>query len=190
MEWLRSQMHPYFFITNTDQMPALANLASGLHNLELSRRLILLDQEGLQMQAQVCAPGSLYEALRNYPERDISYLQFNTSYAAIPQTESKLEVLRFAFDVKADRAIADADCPVIPEQIWNDVFEAFAESYGGFDAGQCARLLKLLWLNNEAYVRVSPAERVARILWLYQQTLDHEGIYLDVEEASGLDGSR
>jgi len=189
LEWLKAQMHPYFFITNADQMPALANLAGGLHNLEESRQLTLLDREGLLMLAQIGAPGSLYDTLHSSPERDISYLQINTSYAPIPHTDSKLEVLRFAFDVKQDQAIADAESPAIPEQIWNAVFEAFAESYGSFDAGQCARLLKLLWLNNEIYVRISPVERVARILWLYQQTLDHEGIYLDVEAASGIDGS-
>jgi glutamate dehydrogenase len=189
LEWLKAQMHPYFFITNTDQMAALANLAGGLHNLEESRQLTLIDRDGLLMLAQIGAPGSFYDTLCNFPERDISYLQINTSYAPIPHTDSKLEVLRFAFDIKQDRAIADAESPSIPEQIWNSVFEAFAESYGGFDASQCARLLKLLWLNNETYVRISPAKRVARILWLYQQTLDHEGIHLAVEEASGIDGS-
>lgn len=189
LEWLKQQMHPYFFITNTDQMEALANLASGLHQLQNDRRLVLVDRDDLLMQAQVSAPGSLYAALRAAPERDISYLQFNTSYAAIPQTEHKLEVLRFAFDVKKDQDIANATAPNIPESIWDNVLGAFAQSYADFDAGICAKLLKLLWLNNETYVRISPPDRVARLLWLYQKTVQHEGIYLHVEQAEGLDGS-
>ncbi|HEX9778137.1 MAG TPA: NAD-glutamate dehydrogenase domain-containing protein, partial [Geopsychrobacteraceae bacterium] len=189
LEWLKARMHPYFFITNADQTAALATLATGLHTLGENRRLTLLDQKGLLMLAQVGAPGSLYKALRSCPERDISYLQFNTSYAPIPGTDRKLEVLRFASDVKTDREIAEAEHPTIPEAIWDAVLAAFARYYSGFDAAQCARLLQLLWLNNQTYVRISPAERVARILWLYQQTLDHEGIYLDVEETAGLDGS-
>lgn len=189
LEWLKQQMHPYFFITNTDQSGALANLATGLHQLTEDKRLVLTDRNDLTILAQTKAPGSLYQALRDAPERDISYLQINTSYAPIPQTDKKLEVLRFSFDMKKDREIADSAIPMIPEQIWDNVFEAFAQSYGGFDVNRCAKLLKLLWLNNETYVRISPAERVARILWLYQQTLEHEGIYLDVERTEGLDGT-
>ncbi|WP_020675042.1 NAD-glutamate dehydrogenase domain-containing protein [Geopsychrobacter electrodiphilus] len=189
LEWLKAQMHPYFFITNSDQLAALANLASGLHNLEENRRLTLLDKQGLLMLAQVAGPGSLYKALRSCPEQDISYLQINSSYAPIPGTATKLEVLRFASDVKSDQAIAEAPAPTIPAAIMDAVLEAFAQTYADFDASQCARLLQLLWLNNETYVKISPADRVARLLWLYQQTLKHEGVYLAVEAADGLDGA-
>ncbi len=189
LEWLKAQMHPYFFITNSDQLAALANLASGLHNLEENRRLTLLDQKGLLMLAQVGGPGSLYRALRNCPEQDISYLQINTSYAPIPGTQQKLEVLRFASDVKTEEAIATAPAPKIPQNILDDILEAFASSYPEVDASQCAELLRLLWLNNETYVRISPPDRVARLLGLYQQTVSHDEIYLAVEEAAGLDGS-
>ncbi|WP_303720696.1 NAD-glutamate dehydrogenase domain-containing protein [Malonomonas rubra] len=188
LEWLKQQMHPYFFITNTDQVEALASLANGLHQLQRDRRLVLVDRDELLMQAQLSVPGSLYAALRAAPERDISYLQFNSSYASLPQTEHKLEVLRFAFDVKKDQDIATAAAPTIPIDIWDNVLGAFAQSYADFDAGICAKLLKLLWLNNETYVRISPPERVARLLWLYQKTVQHEGIYLTVEQAEGLDG--
>lgn len=189
LEWLKQQMHPYFFITNTDQTEALANLAGNLHQLESNRRLILLDQEGQLMLAQVGAPGSLYAALRDCPEQDISYLQINTSYAPLPGTERKLEVLRFAFDVKPDQTIAGAITPAIPEVVLNAVLEAFVAAYPDLDTAQCVKLLQLLWLNNENYVRISPAERVARLLWLYRQTLEHDGIFLAVEKAAGVDGT-
>jgi len=189
LEWLEQQMHPYFFITNTDQPEALANLASNLHQLERNRRLILLDQEGQLMLAQVGAPGSLYAALCECPERDISYLQINTSYAPLSGTERRLEVLRFAFNVRPDQEIAGATTPAIPEAVLNDVLEAFVAAYPDLDTAHCLKLLHLLWLNNETYVRISPAERVARLLWLYRQTLEHDGIFLAVEDTAGVDGA-
>lgn len=189
LEWLKQQMHPYFFITNTDQIDALGNLANGLPQLRNDRRLVLVDRDDLLMQAQPGSPGSLYEALRAAPERDISYLQFNSSYSAMPESEQKLEVLRFAYDLKSDSEIARAEAPRIPEAIWDSVLDSFAQSYADFDAGCCAKLLKLLWLNNETYVRISPPERVARLLWLYQKTVQDEGICLHVERAEGFEGS-
>jgi glutamate dehydrogenase len=51
-------------------------------------------------------------------------------------------------------------------------------------------MLRLLWLNNEAYVRISPPERIARVLHLYQEGKRHDGLYLDVETKEDGDGRR
>ncbi len=189
LAWLKEQMHHYFFLTNKDEVAAIAALAGSFHRLEQSRRLTLIDRDKLLMLAQVGLPGSLYETLRSLPEREILYAQINNSYAPIPGTSHKLEVLRFAFDRKEDVEIAQAASPVVPLGIKEGVAAAIAEQYPSFDLKEMGRLLRLLWLNSENYVRISPAERVARILWLYKQTLAHEGIYLDVEDTEGPDGS-
>ncbi len=190
LSWLKKQMHHYFFLSNKDVVEAIAALATGLHSLEQNRKITLVDRDRLLMQAQLGVPGSLYETLRTLPERDISYAQITTSYASIPGTSHPLEVLRFDFARKEDQEIAQAETPSIPQQITKDVREALQVEYPDFDLEQIAKLLGLLWLNNENYVQISPAERVARILWLYQQTKAHGGIYVDVQEADGPDGSK
>src|SRR5690348_12666984 len=46
------------------------------------------------------------------------------------------------------------------------------------------RLLRILWLNNEGYVRVSVAIRVAQVLHLLQKAGQSGGLYLYVEPTS------
>jgi len=190
LTWLKKQMHHYFFLSNKDAVEAIAALSTGLHSLEKNRKITLVDRDKILMQAQLGVPGSLYEALRTLPERDISFAQINTSYASIPGTSHPLEVLRFDFDRKEDQEVAKAEAPSIPQQIISDVRKAMLDEYPDFDLKKFDKRLGLLWLNSENYVLVSPAERVARILWLYQQTQDHEGIYFDVQETEGPDGSK
>ena len=47
------------------------------------------------------------------------------------------------------------------------------------------RLLRILWLNNENYVRISPPARVAQILQLFQKGNQSGGLFLDLEEMPG-----
>ncbi len=188
LTWLKEQMHHYFFLANKDEVEAIATLASGLHRLEQNRRIVLCDREKLLMTAQLGLPGSFYETLRSLPEREASYVQFTTSYAPIPGTSHALEVLRFAFDRKEDQEIAQMGNTQIPPQVKTAVTKALKKNYPGFDLDDVDPLLHLLWLNNEKYVRISPPERVARILRLYKQTTMHEGVYLDDEPTNGPDG--
>ena len=39
----------------------------------------------------------------------------------------------------------------------------------------------MLWCNNESYATISPSDRIARALWLYEQGTKHNGLYLDLE---------
>jgi len=45
-------------------------------------------------------------------------------------------------------------------------------------------------LNHGSYVRISPPERVARVLWLYQQAIRHDGLFLDVEQKEDERGAK
>ncbi|MDF1526480.1 MAG: NAD-glutamate dehydrogenase [bacterium] len=189
LAWLKEQMHHYFFLTNMDEVEAVAALAAALHNLRHNRKLTLVDREKLLMLAQTGVPGSVYQALRSLPEREISYAQITTSYAPIPGTFHPLEVLRFAFDRKEDEEIARCGQPLIPRPTKNAIARTLKQDYPGFDHEDLEKLISILWLNNEQYVRIPPAERVARILWLYQQTTLHGGIYLDIQETEGPGGA-
>jgi glutamate dehydrogenase len=183
LAWLAKQMDPYFSVTMQDEEQALALLASGMGTLWENQRLTLADREKTLILARPNLPGSLYETLRTLKERDISFAQFTHSCAPLPGLDHELEVQRFDFDRKSHAEIAGTETSVAKE-IRDAVAEELSRHYPGFDHGELDRLLRVLLLNNEDYVRCSPARRVAQILWLYLQTEREEGIHLDVEETT------
>lgn len=190
LEWLQKQMHPYFFITMKEEEEAITTLATTLPSLAKNRRSILADGEKKLILACRNVPGSLYETLHALQEREISYAHIAHSYGPIPGLNHELEIQRFEFDRKSHHEIALAPEPTIPEEITTAISEAMERRYPQFNFNDFKKLLRILWLNNETYVRISPAERVAQILWLYQQSNNRDGIYLDVEETVGPEGGR
>ena len=179
--WLRANMPPYFFITMRDEEEALASLATSLHRLRQNRHLILVDQDQELILARLDLPGSIYETLEQIQDRDVSYAEMSHSYVPVPGTEHPLEIQRFEFDRKTDAAIAGAGEAAAPERIRRQVFAALKAHYPPMDPQERDKLFRLIWLNNERYVRVSPARRVAQLLWLFQQARAHGGIFLDVD---------
>ncbi|MDX2480638.1 MAG: NAD-glutamate dehydrogenase [Desulfuromusa sp.] len=187
LTWLQKEMHPYFFITMHEEEEAIAILATILNSLGVNRRRILADTEKKLILARPSKPGALYDTLRTIRERDISYVHIAHSYAPIPGLDTGLEVQRFEFDRKNSQAIADglkAESD-IPADIRKNVAAAMAKRYPDFDLDNLDHLLSILWLNNPTYASISPAERIAQILWLYQQTRNNNAIHLDVEAADG-----
>ncbi len=174
-----------------EETEAVAILATILKSLGTNKRRILADTDKKLILARQNTSGSLYESLSTLRERDISYAHIAHSYAPIPGLEKELELQRFEFDRKSHKEIAEGlqGAVDIPAQIRKDVAAAMAERYPDFDLNNLDRLLNILWLNNQSYVTISPAERVAQILWLYQQGKDNDGIHLDVEESVGIDDS-
>ena len=159
--WLQQQMDPYFPITMQEETEAVTSLATGLHTLGQNQRLLLADRERTLILARLNLPGSLYDTLRTLQEREISYAQFTHSYGNIPGLEHGLEVQRFDFDRKAPQEIAGAGEALIPAPIRDGVAAALAEHYPHFDQDDLDRLLRILWLNNEQYIRLSPPRRVS-----------------------------
>jgi glutamate dehydrogenase len=183
LQWLQREMDPYFAVTMQQEVEAIAALAAGLHTLGRNQRLFLADREKTLIVARQNLPGSLYDSLQTLQEREISYAEFTHSAGALPGLSQGLEVQRFDFDRKDHQAIAQAGEVVIPAAIRDDVVAALKAHYPLFDLADLNRLLGIIWLNNEWYVRISPPKRVAQILWLYQQGNRQGGIYLDVEQA-------
>ncbi len=190
LEWLRSHLHPYFFITMQEEVEAISALAAGLHTMARNRRMVLVDHDKMLVLASQNGPGSLYKTLSGLQEREVSYAHFAVSDAPVPGTSHPLEIQRFEFDRKTPQEIADAAAEDLPAGIRRRVAAALKADYPSFDPGGLERLLKTLWLNNRQYVLISPPTRVARILWLFQQTIRHGGVYLDVEESEGMRGER
>ncbi len=190
LHWLMSRMHPYFAITMQDVPEAVAALATRMHLLKCEQRIVLCDREKRLILARLNRPGSLYDTLKGLKEKEISYAQFTQSYGPLPGLEEGLEVQRFEFERKSHAEIAAAGKVKIPALIRRAVIDAVIEFYPDFETKDADRLLRLLWLNHEHYVRVSPPKRIAQVLWLYQQSIVHGGIYFDAEETEDTDRQR
>ena len=180
--WLMEQMNPYFFVAMKDEQVAMALLEREMGTLRDNRRLVLADREKTLIQALPNMPGSLYDTLRRIPEREISYAMIAHSEKPIPGTEKTLEIQRFEFDRKSNREILEAKDVVVPSAIKGKIAAALRKNYPDFAMHDLDRLLRIIWLNNENYVRVSWPDRVAQVLNLYQKGNQAGGLYLDVEE--------
>ena len=181
LKWLQEQMHPYFPITMQDESAAVATLAQQLPFLLSNRRMILADRDRRMILACLSQPGSLYSTLRHLRERDISYAQLTRSYQPLPGSSQCLEVQRFEYERKSNEEISDPNGSHPPERIRQMVQSALKKTYPQFDMSQLDQLLTILWRNNEHYVRISPARRIAQILWLYQRSTQLGGVCFDVE---------
>jgi glutamate dehydrogenase len=182
LNWLFANMHPYFFITMKDEAEAIISLAAKLHHIAKERKITLADREKKLIVARVDVPGSLYDTLKTLQEREISYAEMSHSYNPIPGEGRALEIQRFEFDRKSyDADVFSAGRVSIPLKIRRSVYDMMRQLYPEFDFSQFDAVLRLLWLNNESYVRISPAERISRVMHLYQQGNRHDGLYLDVE---------
>ena len=185
LAWLWAQMHPYFFITlQSDPLP-VARLAAGLGDLAEYRRLVLTDRDKSLIVACPSRPGSLYETLEGLQEREISYAQITQSYGPLPGLAQELEVQLFEFDRKEQQEIAAAGAVELPARLKKGIARDLRRNYPDFDLSELDKLLQLLWLNNENYVRISLPRRVAQLLWLFQQGRNQGGVHLAVEQAEG-----
>jgi glutamate dehydrogenase len=188
LAWLNAEMHRYFFSFNTEDAEALTLLAVNLHRMAEFRRINLVDREERSMIAQLDEPGSLYRALGGLREKNISYAEITTSMAPLPGISEKLEALRFDYQRKEEREIAQGGGAVVPSGIVDAIAELMPRLYPAFDQNEMGGILEMLWRNNEEYVRVSPPERVARVIYLYWKTRSDDGVHLDVEPLPDSEG--
>lgn len=184
LAWLEEQMHPYFFLALQEERGALATLATGLQGIGENRRLTLADRDRSLILACLNTPGSLYDTLRTLPEREMSFAYFAHSAAPVPGISGELEIQRFEFDRKGNQEIVDAADPAIPAGIRRSIVRELRKGYPGFPLKELDRLLRIIWLNNENYVRISPPRRIAQLLWLYARGNAAGGLYLDLEETN------
>ncbi len=179
--WLREEMNPYFFVAMQDEPEALEILARELGELKSNRRLLLADRENAFIVAMKNRPGSLYETLRRIVERDISYALFAHSAGPLPGLQQTLEIQRFEFDRKGSAEIAAGMGVSVPSAICRRIRSELKSCCPTFDFRDFHRLLRILWLNNEKYLRISPTVRIAQTLNLLQQGNRSGGLYLDLE---------
>lgn len=178
--WLQQHMSPYFFQAMSDEKDALLLLAREMSQLRHNRHLILADREKRLVIACVNRPGSLYETLRRVGEREISYAMFSHSNATMPGIEDELEIQRFEFDRRQNHEIDLKREVSIPASLLGKVRTELRCSFPDFDLKKLDRLLKILWLNNENYIRMSPPSRIAYLVWLFERGNAAGGLFLDI----------
>ncbi len=181
LRWLYNNMHPYFFITMKEEEEAIVHLAERLPDVANEIEVVLVHQQKKQMIARLDVPGSIYDTLKTLKQREISYAEMSHSYTPIPGVGKYLEIQRYEFDRKSHEEIAQGGAVKIPGVIKGNVQAAMKGLYPDYEFSEFEASLKLLWLNNASYVRISPPERVARVLWLYQQGKQHDGLFFEVE---------
>ena len=183
--WLKQNMHPYFWGAMQDEPHAVSSLAINLPRLSENRRLILADRDDILILAQQKQSSGLSDSLRLLQDKDISSAYITNSYASVPGLQRDLEIQRFEFGRKSDQEIVDAESSTIPKEIQSAILKSMKKSYSSFDFSELSKYLDILWLNNKSYVRISSPRRVARALWLFQNTVRSNGIFFDIEDAFG-----
>ena len=180
--WLQEHMSPFFFMAMDDEQDALAALAREMARLRNNRHLVLTDQDKRLVIACVNGPGSLYETLRRVGDREISYAMFSHSNANMPGIEHELEVQRFEFDRRLNLEIDLKRQVEIPAALLRKARAELRISFPDFDLSKLDRLLKILWLNNENYIRMSPPSRIAYLVWLFDKGNASGGLFLDISQ--------
>ncbi|HXE95118.1 MAG TPA: NAD-glutamate dehydrogenase domain-containing protein, partial [Dongiaceae bacterium] len=178
--WLQKHMSPYFFQAMADEEEALALLAREMGCLQHNRHLILTDQEKRLVIACVDRPGSLYAMLRQVGEREISYAMFSHSNADMPGLENEIEIQRLEFDRRKNDEIDLKREVDIPSVLVSKVRAELRSSFPEFDMKKLDRLLKIFWLNNENYIRMSSPARIAYLVWLFDSGNASGGLFLDI----------
>jgi len=180
LAWLKENLNPYFFLTMEEFPEAIDLLVAGLDTLGLNRHLLLADREELLIVAGISSSGSIYRTLTNLRETP-TYAEITHSYTPLPGSDALLEIQRYEFKRVTSREIREAGRVRLPRGVCKQVEAAMERLYPGCGEN-LRRDLELLMLNNPDYLRVSPPERIARLLWLYRQGCNHDGLYFAVEE--------
>ena len=183
--WLRESMNPYYFISMRDEPAANAMLERELHSLHNCRRMVLADRDDALVLAMINHPGSLYASLSRLHEREISYAMISHSEAPLPGIGQSLEIQRFEFARKSNQDIIAGKNIVVPESVRRRIRAELKRNFTAFDMCDFDRLLQLLWLNNQNYVKTSNPTRVAQILLLLQRGNRCGGFHLGLEEMPG-----
>ena len=182
LSWIGQHLPTSFLASLGDEPQAAAVLAASLHTLVHNRRLILADREDCLIQALVNCPGTLANTLRTLHDRQISFAEFGHSDAAIPGLDATLEIQRFVFGRTSWQDLACAPQTAIPAGLKASVTAELKRLDPEYAAKKFDHLLRILWVNNENYVRGLSPEEVARILHLFRNVNANSGIHVSLEE--------
>ena len=181
LTWLKANMSPYFFLTMVEHQDTVDLLVSGLDTLGENRHLLLADREQMLIMAGLSQAGSIYKTLTNLKAKP-TYAEITHSYGSLPGSDAVLEIQRYEFKTVSSHQVRSAKNVRLPAGLKRVVEKVLRELYPEFNFSKLVAGLKLLAINNLDYLKISPPERIARLLWLYQQGCKYDGLYFAVEE--------
>jgi glutamate dehydrogenase len=182
LAWLHANMDPAFFRVLREDPEALAVLCLRLRQLSAGRRLVLDDRENALLTARLSVPGSLYETLLSL-DREVACCEILHSRAPVPGTGRDLEFQRYEFARKSEPDPLSAAGAPVPARLRRVIARSLKGSGAEVPPGERDRLLDVLWRNNPGFVRLSPPDRVARILRLLHRASGGPGVHIEIGDA-------
>jgi glutamate dehydrogenase len=181
LAWLHASCPALQDSTLRDDREVIAGLATGLERLRRDRQATLVDRDTELLLARLDTPGSIFETLRRLSDREITFAEMFHSDAPVPGTTQRLEVQRYDFAPPAGTGAPPATAPgPLPEELRRGVHAALRARKLPVDR-ETDRLLDFVWLDAERFVRLAPAQRVARLVWLLAEGHRNAGVFLHVE---------
>jgi len=182
--WLRDFVPDAFASTLREDEAILASLAAGLPRLASDRELVLVDRDRELTLARLDRPGSVFETLKQIEDREIASSEIFHSDARVPGTNRGLEVHRYEF-AAPEGALDAAPRPEIPQNVRRAIHAAAAERHPDLRTGPLDGALRLLWNDNERYVRLASPADVAQLAWLLRECQARAGFFLDLVGRDG-----
>ncbi|HEX8909671.1 MAG TPA: NAD-glutamate dehydrogenase domain-containing protein [Anaeromyxobacteraceae bacterium] len=182
--WLERELPGLFTGILREDREAVAALATGLHRLRVDRQLVLADRPKELILARLDTPGSVFETLNELKNRAISRTEIVHSLEPVPGADRPLELQHYVFDRKPEELVGQAGAAAIPEAAQRAVFEALAALEPELPAQARSDLLRLLWLNDPAFVEQGRPHEVAAAIRIFQQALQGGGFAIDLQPAS------
>jgi len=179
--WLREAVPDAFASTLREDGALLAALAASLPRLVADREVILADRELELVLARLDVPGSVLGTLQELQRRDIASSEVFHSVAAVPGTERRLEIHRYAF--APEPGAARQAPPPLPPEVRRAVRAAGEARHPDLPAKELEEALQRLWEENPRYVRLAPAFDLARLCWIFRECRARGGFFLELADA-------
>ncbi|HET9555230.1 MAG TPA: NAD-glutamate dehydrogenase domain-containing protein [Anaeromyxobacteraceae bacterium] len=178
--WLRDFVPDAFSSTLREDAGLLASLVASLPRLSTDREVRLTDREHELTLLRLDVPGSVLKTLAEIEDRDIASTEIFHSDAAVPGTDRLLEVHHYELE-RPDRPAAPAAAE-LPRAVRKQVLDAAAAQHPERAPHQLEEALRILWVDNERWVRLAPPRDVAQLLGLFLDCRDRAGFALDLSE--------
>ncbi len=181
LEWIKSEMSPYFLNLNKQEVESLTLLTISLDKLETLQKITLVDRPERLMIAQISTTGSVYRTINALRNKALKYAEITTSFSPLPNSEQALEVLRCDFKLPEELDDVRNDSEQLPESVRDQLKTQIKHDFPDFSEKRVSNVISVFSSSNMEYVLTSPVERVARVVRIYVATQLNGGIHFNVE---------
>lgn len=178
--WIASHLNPYVMRALSDEPEGIAILERELPTLRFNDRIIMADRGEIFIQAVRNRPGTLYEAMEQFPSRNVSYALFAHSDAPPPGCTESLEIQRFEFTPLRHDEVRQSTTAA-PASVKRRVDRVARRIHAPSSGETRNRIIDLLFRNNPSFVTLSPPERLLSTVTLFDDGNRNGGFSLRVD---------